>query len=53
MNILDLDEAQGLTAEMVRGWLKAHEWKHGPNYGWVSDENGNKTRYPEKDGVML
>lgn len=30
MNIMDLDEAQGLTAEMVRLWLRCNGWMHAP-----------------------
>jgi hypothetical protein len=30
MNALDLDEAQGLTADMVREWMLGHGWKLGP-----------------------
>ena len=28
MNVMDLDEAQGLTAEMVREWMSAHGWRN-------------------------
>ena len=47
MSILDLDEAEGLTAEMVKTWAEARGWRYrtsglqAPNGGLVTFANPN------------
>ena len=60
MNIMDLEEAEGLTAEMVRGWLERNGWKRAtiqnPKFGemWLLDGGAGGTIWimPELGRVL-